>query len=108
MSRCASRGSIDSMQDFKGGWVTSLTGFREGDPISWMHRLTVRKVKGQAGVAWEEWLDCAVQATDCKAAKAGKQTGVQLECAVAGADGDGFQGRRTWGWYLQVDSAHLG
>ncbi|CAB4975972.1 unannotated protein [freshwater metagenome] len=67
-----SSGPIESMQDLKGAWLTSLTGFREGAPISWMHLLTVRKVKGQAGVAWEEWLDCTVQATDCKAAKAGK------------------------------------
>ena len=65
-------GSLETMQDLKGAWLTSLTGFREGAPISWMHRLTVRKVKGQAGVAWEEWLDCTAQAADCKAAKAGK------------------------------------
>ena len=69
--------SIDSMSDLKGAWVTPLTGFREGDPISWMHRLTVRKVNGSAAVAWEEWLDCKSQAADCKAAKAGKQTGVR-------------------------------
>ncbi|CAB4959870.1 MAG: hypothetical protein F2840_10550 [Actinobacteria bacterium] len=69
-------GPIETMQDLKGGWLTSLTGFREGDPISWLHRLTVRKVNGSAAVAWEEWLDCALQAADCKAAKAGKQTGV--------------------------------
>ena len=69
-------GPIESMQHLKGAWLTSLTGFREGAPISWMHLLTVRKVKGQAAVAWEEWLDCTLQATDCKAAKAGKQTGV--------------------------------
>ena len=71
-----SSGSIDSMTDLKGRWLTSLTGFREGDPIKLMHRLKVRKVNGATAVAWEEWLDCAVQATDCKAAKAGKQTGV--------------------------------
>lgn len=71
-----SSGSMDSMQDLKGAWLTPLTGFREGDPISWMHRLTVRKVNGSAAVAWEEWLDCAVQAADCRAAKAGKMTGV--------------------------------
>jgi hypothetical protein len=41
-----------------------------------MHRLKVRKVLGSAAVAWEEWLDSEVQAADCKAAKAGKQTGV--------------------------------
>ena len=69
-------GPIDSMTDLKGTWLTSLTGFREGEPITWMHRLKVRKVLGSAAVASEEWLDCEVQATDCKAAKAGKQTGV--------------------------------
>ena len=41
-----------------------------------MHQLKVRKVLGSAAVAWEEWLDCEVQAADCTAAKAGKQTGV--------------------------------
>ena len=69
-------GPIDSMSDMKGTWLTSLSGFREGDPIQWMHRLIVRKVLGSAAVAWEEWLDCEVQAADCKAAKAGKQAGV--------------------------------
>ena len=69
-------GSIDSMSDLKGTWQTSLTGFREGDPIQWMHQLKVRKVLGSAAVAWEEWLDCGVQPAECTAAKAGKQTGV--------------------------------
>jgi len=72
----APTGPIDSMADMKGTWQTSLTGFREGDPIKWMHQLKVRKVLGAAAVAWEEWLDCEVQPADCKAAKAGKQTGV--------------------------------
>ncbi len=62
-------GSIDSMQDLKGAWLTSLTGFQEGDPISWQHRLTVRKVKGSAAVAFEEWRDCADHAAECKAGK---------------------------------------
>jgi hypothetical protein len=60
----------------KGTWQTSLTGFQDGQSASWMHRLKVRKVLGSAAVAWEEWLDCEVHAADCKAAKAGKQTGV--------------------------------
>ena len=47
-------GSIESIQDLKGAWLTSLTGFREGEPISWLHRLMVRKVKGSVAVAWEE------------------------------------------------------
>jgi hypothetical protein len=69
------RGPIESMSDMKGVWLTPLTGFREGDPINWMHRLTVRKVNGSTAVAWEEWLDCTLQAADCKAAKSGKVAG---------------------------------
>ena len=63
-------GPIETMQDFKGGWLTSLTGFQDGDPISWQHRMIVRKVKGSAGVAWEQWRDCADYADKCKAGKA--------------------------------------
>lgn len=63
-------GPIQTMQDFKGGWLTSLTGFQDGDPISWQHRMIVRKVKGSAGVAWEQWRDCADHAAKCKAGKA--------------------------------------
>lgn len=63
-------GPIQTMQDFKGGWVTSLTGFQDGDPISWQHRMIVRKVKGSAAVAWEQWRDCADHAAKCKAGKA--------------------------------------
>ncbi len=63
-------GSIDSMQDLKGGWLTSLTGFQDGDSISWQHRMIVRKVKGSAAVAWEQWRDCADYAVECKAGKA--------------------------------------
>jgi len=64
------------MSELKGTWWTSLTGFQDGQPVSWMHRLKVRKVLGAAAVAWEEWLDCEVQAADCTAAKAGKQRGL--------------------------------
>jgi hypothetical protein len=63
-------GPIDSMQDLKGAWLTSLTGFKDGDPISWQHRMVVRKVKGSAAVAWEEWRNCADHAAECKAGKA--------------------------------------
>ena len=63
-------GPIETMQDFKGGWLTSLTGFQDGDPISWQHRMIVRKVKGSAGVAWEQWRDCADYADKCKAGEA--------------------------------------
>ena len=66
-------GSFDSMQDFKGGWLTSLTGFQDGDAISWQHRMIVRKVMGSAAVAWEQWRDCAGYAAACTA---GKATGV--------------------------------
>ena len=63
-------GPIETMQDFKGGWLTSLTGFQDGDPISWQHRMIVRKVLGSAAVAWEQWRDCADYAVACKAGKA--------------------------------------
>ena len=63
-------GPIETMQDFKGGWLTSLTGFQDGDPISWQHRMLVRKVKGSAAVAWEQWRDCADHAAKCKAGEA--------------------------------------
>ena len=60
-------GQIDSMSDLKGAWVTTLIGFEGGDPASWQHRLTVRKVKGSAAVAWEEWRNCAQHRAACKA-----------------------------------------
>ena len=63
-------GQVETMQDLKGGWLTPLTGFREGSPVSWQHRMIVRKVKGSAGVAWEQWRDCADHAAKCKAGKA--------------------------------------
>jgi hypothetical protein len=63
-------GPIESMQDLKGTLLTSLTGFREGSPVSWQHRLTVRRVLGSAAVAWEEWRDCVGHATECKVGKA--------------------------------------
>ena len=64
-----SSGQVDSMQDLKGAWLTSLAGFQEGQPVNWQHRLTVRKVKGSAAVAWEEWRNCADYAAECKAGK---------------------------------------
>ena len=63
-------GQVETMQDLKGGWLTSLTGFQDGDPISWQHRMIVRKVLGSAAVAWEQWRDCADYAVACKAGKA--------------------------------------
>ena len=63
-------GPIETMQDLKGGWLTPLTGFQDGDPISWQHRMIVRKVLGAAAVAWEQWRDCADYAVACKAGKA--------------------------------------
>ena len=65
-------GPVETMQDLKGGWLTSLTGFQDGDPIGWQHRMIVRKVLGSAAVAWEQWRDCADYAVACKA---GKTTG---------------------------------
>lgn len=64
-----SSGQVDSMQDLKGAWLTSLAGFQEGQLVNWQHRLTVRKVKGSAAVAWEEWRNCADYAAECKAGK---------------------------------------
>ena len=64
-----SSGQVDSMQDLKGAWLTSLAGFQEGQPVNWQHRLTFRKVKGSAAVAWEEWRNCADHAAECKAGK---------------------------------------
>ena len=63
-------GPIETMQDLKGGWLTPLTGFQDGDAISWQHRMIVRKVLGSAAVAWEQWRDCADYAVACKAGKA--------------------------------------
>ena len=63
-------GPFETMQDLKGGWLTSLTGFQDADAISWQHRMIVRKVKGSAAVAWEQWRDCADYAVECKAGKA--------------------------------------
>ena len=63
-------GPFETMQDFKGGWLTSLRGFQDADAISWQHRMIVRKVKGSAAVAWEQWRDCADYAVQCKAGKA--------------------------------------
>jgi len=63
-------GPIDSMAELKGTWLTSLSGFQEGQPVSWQHRLIVRKVLGSAAVAWEEWRDCVDHTTECKAGKA--------------------------------------
>ena len=63
-------GPIETMQDLKGGWLTPLTGFQDGDAIGWQHRMIVRKVLGSAAVAWEQWRDCADYAVACKAGKA--------------------------------------
>ena len=63
-------GQVETMQDLKGGWLTSLTGFQDGDAIGWQHRMIVRKVLGSAAVAWEQWRDCADYAVECKAGKA--------------------------------------
>ena len=63
-------GQVDSMSDLKGAWVATLTGFMDGEPANWQHRLTVRKVNGSAAVAWEEWRDCADHAAACEANKA--------------------------------------
>jgi hypothetical protein len=63
-------GEVDSIQDLKGSWLTSLAGYQEGQDVTWQHLMTVRKVKGSAAVAWEAWRDCADHPRECKAGEA--------------------------------------
>ena len=66
-------GPITKAQDVLGVWLGEMTGYQEGQEVDWQYRLTVRKAKGQAGVAWEEWRDCGGNEAACAA---GKATGV--------------------------------
>ncbi len=65
-------GPITQARDLLGVWVGELTGYNEGQEVDWQYRLTVRKAKGQAGIAWEEWRDCEENKAACAA---GKSTG---------------------------------
>ena len=63
-------GPITRAQDVLGVWLGELTGYQGGQEVDWQYRLTVRKAKGQAGVAWEEWRDCEGNEAACAAGKA--------------------------------------
>ena len=65
-----SSGPITEARDVLGVWLGELSGYEEGQEVDWQYRLTVRKAKGQAGVAWEEWRDCGDHAAACAAGKA--------------------------------------
>ena len=63
-------GPITEAKDLLGVWLGELSGYEEGQEVDWQYRLTVRKAKGQAGVAWGELRDCADHAAACAAGKA--------------------------------------
>ena len=63
-------GPITEAKDVLGVWLGELSGYEAGQEVDWQYRLTVRKAKGQAGVAWEEWRDCGDHAAACAAGKA--------------------------------------
>ncbi len=63
-------GPITQARDVLGVWVGELTGYNEGQEVDWQYRLTIRKARGQAGVAWEEWRDCVDHEAACAAGKA--------------------------------------
>ncbi len=65
-----SSGPITDAKDVLGVWLGELSGYEEGEEVDWQYRLTVRKAKGQAGVAWEEWRDCGDHEAACAAGKA--------------------------------------
>lgn len=63
-------GPITEAKNVLGVWLGELSGYEAGQEVDWQYRLTVRKAKGQAGVAWEEWRDCGDHAAACAAGKA--------------------------------------
>jgi hypothetical protein len=63
-------GPITEAKDVLGVWVGEMTGYQEGQEVDWQYRLTVRKARGQAGVAWQEWRDCGDHRAACAAGKA--------------------------------------
>ena len=65
-----SSGPIAEAKDVLGVWLGKLSGYEEGQEVDWQYRLTVRKAKGQAGVAWGELRDCVDHAAACAAGKA--------------------------------------
>lgn len=60
-------GPITEASDLLGVWLGEVTGYQEGQEVDWQYRMTVRKAKGQAGVAWEEWRDCEGHERACAA-----------------------------------------
>lgn len=62
-------GPITQARDLLGVWVGELSGYNEAQEVDWQYRLTVRKAKGQAGIAWEEWRDCEENKAACAAGK---------------------------------------
>ncbi len=65
-----SSGPITEAKDVLGVWLGELSGYQEGQEVDWQYRLTVRKAKDQAGVAWGELRDCGDHAAACAAGKA--------------------------------------
>ena len=65
-------GPIMEARDLLGVWVGEMTGYNEAQEVDLQYRLTVRKAKGQAGIAWEEWRNCEENRAACAA---GKTTG---------------------------------
>ena len=63
-------GPITEARDLLGVWLGELSGYEEGQEVDWQYRLTVRKAKGQAGVAWGELRDCVDHEAACAAGKA--------------------------------------
>ena len=61
---------ITEAKNVLGVRLGEMTGFQNGQEVDWQYRLTVRKAKGQAGVAWEEWRDCEGNEVACAAGKA--------------------------------------
>lgn len=61
---------ITEAKDVLGVWLGEVSGYEEGQEVDWQYRLTVRKAKGQAGVAWGELRDCGDHEAACAAGKA--------------------------------------
>ena len=69
-----SSGPITQARNMLGVWLGEMTGYQEGQEVVWQYRLTVRKVKGQAGVAWAQWRDCKTHKLACEATRSHLRT----------------------------------
>ena len=58
-------GAVTGTRELRGVWVARMSGFQVGQEVDWQYRFTVRKSVGRAGVAWEEWRDCAGHERAC-------------------------------------------